>query len=191
MSDSQPPEVALPGAPRLPHAVPVPRPADQAPLPVPTSTFSTYVPFRPKCGHITMARIYHVGFRCERCNRHGQFGWLYRCTEHRELILDDMNRHGVKVSLAQPTSPYSVERGYDIDNAIETAFDSIGEQFCEQMSLGRWGPDKRQNKYSVLHEMTQEQMQSYNPAQIATLLAQRENVRSPNTPKTEFSAQPR
>ncbi|OIW34111.1 hypothetical protein CONLIGDRAFT_557246, partial [Coniochaeta ligniaria NRRL 30616] len=105
------------------------------------------------CGHITMTRIYHVGFRCERCNRHGPFGWLYRCTEHRELILDDMNRRG-----------------------FEVAFDKIGADFAEQMSLGKWGPDKRHDKYSVLREMTQEQMQSYTPDQIATLLAQRENV---------------
>lgn len=176
MSDSPLPEMSLPEAPRLAHAVPVSRPVDQAPLPIPTSTFSSYVPFRPKCGHITMARIYHVGFRCERCNRHGQFGWLYRCTEHRELILDDMKRHGFKVSLARPTGKYSVEKGYDIDNGVEVAFDKIGAEFAEQMSLGKWGPDKRQDQYSVLHEMTQEQMQSYTPDQIATLLAQRENV---------------
>jgi len=176
MSDNQQPAMSLPGPPGLRPVSAVPRPADQAPLPVPRSTFSTYAPFQPKCGHITVTRVYHLGYRCERCNRHGPFGWLYRCTEHQELILDDMHHRGFTVSLADATSPYSVEQGYDIDNALETAFDAIGEHFSNQMSLGKWGPDKRQDKYSVLHEMTQEQMQSYTPQQIATLLAQREKV---------------
>jgi hypothetical protein len=44
------------------------------------------------------------------------------------------------------------------------------------MSLGQWGPDKRQDKYSVLREMSQEQMQTYTPQQLATILTQRENV---------------
>jgi hypothetical protein len=46
------------------------------------------------------------------------------------------------------------------------------------MSLGRFGADVRSQKYSLLKEMTEEQMRSYSPAQLETLLAQRDNVQT-------------
>lgn len=45
------------------------------------------------------------------------------------------------------------------------------------MSLGNRGPDARSDKFSFLKEITSEEMQSYTPDQIATILGQRENVR--------------
>lgn len=45
------------------------------------------------------------------------------------------------------------------------------------MSLGKRGPDVRSDKFSFLNEATTEELQSYTPGQIATILAQRENVR--------------
>ncbi len=44
------------------------------------------------------------------------------------------------------------------------------------MSLGKYGPDMRCRKNSFLHEITQEQMKFYTPAQVAVILAQRDNV---------------
>lgn len=113
MSYSPLPEVAGSSTPKPLPAVPVN--VTPAPLPIPTSSFSTYVPFRSKCGHITMSRVYHPGLRCQRCLKYGAFGWLYGCTEQREWILDDMHRRGSKVSLTQFTTD-NLEKRYDTDN---------------------------------------------------------------------------
>lgn len=59
----------------------------------------------------------------------------------------------------------------------QVAFDKIGVAFSEHMSLGKRGPDARSDKFSFLKEITDEQMQTYTPSQILTILAQRENVR--------------
>ncbi|KAB5570852.1 hypothetical protein GE09DRAFT_1055628 [Coniochaeta sp. 2T2.1] len=146
-----PPGLPIPGAPRPQHAVPAQ--SHEPPVAPPTSSFSAYSRFQPRCGHLMMTRVYDLNFRCERCNRHGSFGWLYRCTEHREPLIEDINRLGFK-----------------------TAFDPIGEHFAGQMSLGKHGPDKRMDNYSVIREMTTEQLHTYTPDQLVKLLEQRENV---------------
>ncbi|KAK1769055.1 hypothetical protein QBC33DRAFT_339582 [Phialemonium atrogriseum] len=137
-------------------ALPVP---GSEPVPLPISTFSTLQRppptrgWKPRCGHISMTRLYHTPFRCQNCQNRGVFGWLYRCTQDREVILRDMKSRGGRVT-----------------------FDEIGEGFAEHMSLGNRGPDARSDKFSFLKEITSEEMQSYTPDQIATILGQRENV---------------
>lgn len=49
------------------------------------------------------------------------------------------------------------------------------------MTLGKFGPDARSRKLSLLNEMSAEQMHTYTPQQIATVLTQRENVSPPST----------
>jgi len=45
------------------------------------------------------------------------------------------------------------------------------------MSLGKFGPDARAEKYSFLKEITTEQLYTYTPPQVAKILSQRDNVR--------------
>jgi hypothetical protein len=42
-----------------------------------------------QCTHITMTRIYTEDFRCAICLEPGSMGWLYRCTQDRELLIED------------------------------------------------------------------------------------------------------
>lgn len=42
-----------------------------------------------QCTHMTTTRIYNPQFRCSLCFKPGEFGWLYRCTQDRELVLED------------------------------------------------------------------------------------------------------
>ncbi|KAI8717791.1 hypothetical protein NCS52_00856100 [Fusarium sp. LHS14.1] len=44
--------------------------------------------FRPSCTHTTMTRVYEKDSVCCSCRRSGQFGWLYRCTQDIEQIID-------------------------------------------------------------------------------------------------------
>ncbi|KAI0867015.1 hypothetical protein F4860DRAFT_15454 [Xylaria cubensis] len=52
-----------------------------------------------------------------------------------------------------------------------------GALICE-VKPGRRGPERRANKLSFFEEITAEQMYTYSPAQIATVLEQRENLLS-------------
>ncbi len=54
--------------------------------------------------------------------------------------------------------------------------DAVAAIFAEHMSLGRSGPDKRAERNSFLREISAEQMASYTPAQLATILSQRDGV---------------
>jgi hypothetical protein len=42
-----------------------------------------------QCTHITMTRMYTQEFRCAICRRPGPMGWLYRCTQDSELLIED------------------------------------------------------------------------------------------------------
>jgi hypothetical protein len=48
-----------------------------------------------QCTHLTMTRLY--GIRCQVCLREGSFGWVYRCTQDREVLLEDEMERGVEV----------------------------------------------------------------------------------------------
>lgn len=72
------------------------------------STFPTILPQTRKnggngqCTHITTTRLYTEDFRCAQCLNLGSFGWLYRCTQDRELLLEEDIERGCEVSLLQP-----------------------------------------------------------------------------------------
>lgn len=52
-----------------------------------------------QCTHLTTTRLYTEDFRCALCLRVGSFGWLYRCTQDRELLLDEDMENGFEVSI--------------------------------------------------------------------------------------------
>lgn len=44
--------------------------------------------FKPQCTHISMSRFYGPDLICDYCRRPGQFGWVYRCSQDREEVID-------------------------------------------------------------------------------------------------------
>jgi hypothetical protein len=51
-----------------------------------------------QCTHLTMTRMYTNEFRCVLCLRTGSMGWIYRCTQDRELLIEDDMDRGSEVS---------------------------------------------------------------------------------------------
>ncbi|PHH77016.1 hypothetical protein CDD80_1003 [Ophiocordyceps camponoti-rufipedis] len=110
--------------------------------------------FEPQCTHLTMTRLYDPCLLCLICRRPGPNGWLYFCTQDREDLIE-----------------HAVCRGE------VASFDVLGQQLSEQLTIRKGSPAARHDRLSLLKEMTPEQMATYHPDQIATLLRQRENVK--------------
>ncbi|KAL2075537.1 hypothetical protein VTL71DRAFT_480 [Oculimacula yallundae] len=135
---------------------------DQAPPSPRRSTISAYPTTSPhtrknggngQCTHLTTTRLYTADFRCVFCMRAGSFGWVYRCTQDRELLLDE-----------------------DIQNGFAEKLD----KFCETLPRSTF-PHKRSaaariDKLSFLNEVSDFAMQSYTPEQLKIVLAQRADV---------------
>ena len=51
-----------------------------------------------QCTHLTMTRMYTTEYRCMLCGHHSATGWLFRCTQDRELMLEDGMERGYTVS---------------------------------------------------------------------------------------------
>ncbi|ORY68418.1 uncharacterized protein BCR38DRAFT_471985 [Pseudomassariella vexata] len=108
------------------------------------AAYTAYRPqiWNPACTHLTMTRMYEPNF-----------GWLYRCTQDREQMIEDAMRKGHIVS-----------------------FDLLGASFEESPAPPPRGPEERSNRLSFFKEITADEMKSYTPDQIATILEQRENL---------------
>jgi len=50
------------------------------------------------CTHLTMTRLYTDEYRCSMCLRIGPLGWVYRCTQDRELLIEEDMENGNEVS---------------------------------------------------------------------------------------------
>ena len=50
------------------------------------------------CTHLTMTRLYTDEYRCSMCLRTGPLGWVYRCTQDRELLIEEDMENGNEVS---------------------------------------------------------------------------------------------
>ncbi|KAK0723026.1 hypothetical protein B0T26DRAFT_603361, partial [Lasiosphaeria miniovina] len=105
------------------------------------------------CSHSGMTRLYTDAVECPRCGRPCDMGYLLRCVMDRDAIIMNAKEKGFPVS-----------------------FDEVGETFEDQMSLGKHGADARSDRYSVLREMTAEQLHTYTPEQLITVMQQRESV---------------
>ncbi|KAK6822927.1 hypothetical protein PG987_014472 [Apiospora arundinis] len=135
-------------------APPSPRPAiaklaRSAPSPIlvhhrPQSSF-----FSPTCTHTTMTRLYEPNF-----------GWLYRCTQDREFMIEDQMEKGRPVS-----------------------FDLFGASFLDRKPApSPRGPASRSDPLNFLTEITVDDLRTYTPQQIKTILEQREHVSLPVSP---------
>ncbi|CZT01079.1 uncharacterized protein RAG0_08885 [Rhynchosporium agropyri] len=127
-----------------------------------------------QCTHLTTTRLYTTDFRCAFCFRLGSFGWVYRCTQDRELLLDEDIQHGLVEKL---------------------------DKFCESLPKSTF-PHKRSaaartDKLSFLDEISDEAMRSYTPEQLKIILAQRADVLDqaaqpeyPNFPESFYQDRP-
>ncbi len=106
-----------------------------------------------QCTHLTMTRLYSTEFRCQICLRHGPLGWVYRCDQDRELLLED-----------------------DIDRGCEETFDALSDLFPKSPEPVKRSPAARMSKLSFLEEINNKELKTYTPAQLSQILAQRAHV---------------
>jgi hypothetical protein len=57
-----------------------------------------FAPKNGSCTHLTMTRLYTTDFRCAICYQVSAVGWVYRCTQDRELTLEDEFEKGYEVN---------------------------------------------------------------------------------------------
>ncbi|KAF4497824.1 hypothetical protein FAGAP_5991 [Fusarium agapanthi] len=101
-----------------------------------------------------MTRTYDADSKCSSCHEPGQFGWLYQCTQDHEKIIEEKLLTG-----EQPCMDY-------LDFSLR-----------KNMVVRKGSAEARRDKLSFLQELTPEQMASYRPDQIATILRQREELK--------------
>ncbi|KAL7918301.1 hypothetical protein ACQKWADRAFT_304477 [Trichoderma austrokoningii] len=109
--------------------------------------------FQPQCTHATMTRIYSPSLLCSSCRYPGPSGWLYQCTQDREDLIEHAVKQGEFVNM-----------------------DHIGCQLTPMMGVRKGTPAAREDRLSFFKEISQKQLASYQPDQIAKILRQRENV---------------
>ncbi|KAI0971785.1 hypothetical protein F4678DRAFT_461151 [Xylaria arbuscula] len=97
-----------------------------------------------------------------------------------------------KPTTFQPTCTHlTMTRIYDLDLTYRehlivdalgkkqvVTFDSLGTVLCDVVSPGLRSPERRANKLSFLEEITAEQLSTYSPSQVVTILKQRDNLLS-------------
>ncbi|KAE8450948.1 hypothetical protein EG329_005388 [Mollisiaceae sp. DMI_Dod_QoI] len=110
-------------------------------------------PVHLQCTHLTMTRLYTNEFCCSNCNGPPVGGWLWRCTQDRELILDD-----------------------DVDKGIVEKIDPLCDIFENRISPSPRSPAARMSILSFLGEVDDEQLQSYTQEQLQQILKQRAKV---------------
>ena len=54
-------------------------------------------PKNAQCTHLTMTRLYTTEFRCGICLRLASMGWVYRCTQDREILIEEDVERGEAV----------------------------------------------------------------------------------------------
>ncbi|KAF5255125.1 hypothetical protein FANTH_180 [Fusarium anthophilum] len=101
-----------------------------------------------------MTRIYDADSKCSSCHEPGPFGWLYQCTQDHEKMIEEKLLTG-----EQPCMDY------------------LDFSFRKNMVVRKGSAEARRDKLSFLQELTPEQMASYRPDQIATILRQREELK--------------
>ncbi|CAG9942057.1 unnamed protein product [Clonostachys rosea f. rosea IK726] len=111
------------------------------------------VRFKPSCTHLTMTRLHGFEFVCDACRRPGPFGWVYCCTQDREVMIES--------AVAAGCPQY---------------FDDLGEYWSSKLRIRKGSAEARADPLSLFDELTPQQMSQYRPDQIQTILRQRESV---------------
>ncbi|KAE9370370.1 hypothetical protein N431DRAFT_509478 [Stipitochalara longipes BDJ] len=102
------------------------------------------------CTHLTMTRLYTNEYRCSMCLRIGSMGWIYRCTQDRELLIEE-----------------------DMEHGREEKLDKLCDIFDRSTAPRKRGPAARLLPMSFFQENSDEALDSYSPTQLKTILEQR------------------
>ncbi|RDW94732.1 hypothetical protein BP5796_00495 [Coleophoma crateriformis] len=109
------------------------------------------------CTHLTMTRLYTDTFRCQGCLKLGSMGWVYKCTQDQELILEDLiEKHD-----------FSYEH---------KKLDVLADLFERQTSPKKRSPEARASKLSFLEEISDADLKGYTRDQLNTILCQRAHL---------------
>ncbi|KAK8901769.1 hypothetical protein ACHAQE_002390 [Botrytis cinerea] len=108
-----------------------------------------------QCTHLTTTRLFTKEFRCGICFREGSFGWVWRCTQDRELMLEDDLDHG---------------------HASQEKLDDLCDIFPRPTSPRPRGPEARRSRFSFLDEINSKDLKAYSPSQIQLILKQRSHL---------------
>ncbi|PMD59238.1 uncharacterized protein K444DRAFT_591416 [Hyaloscypha bicolor E] len=112
-----------------------------------------------QCTHLTMTRLYTSEYRCSICLRIGSMGWVYRCTQDRELLLEeDMEREKL---------------------------DKLCGIFERPTSPRPRGPAARLSSMSFFDENSDEALESYSIEQLQTILKQRAHANDLASPRSD------
>lgn len=128
------------------------------------------------CTHTKMVRVYSVGMRCDICQRHGPFGWLYRCTEDREELL----RHAISAGNTEVSNFCFWPQNERLPSGLTPQayhFDELGRRLSMLVKTSPRSAESRADIFSFFSELDEDQMKTYSPEQVALILRQRENVR--------------
>ncbi|TAQ90635.1 hypothetical protein B7494_g1043 [Chlorociboria aeruginascens] len=101
-----------------------------------------------------MTRLFTKEFKCIVCCKEGPMGWLYRCTQDRELLIED-----------------DMERGYGGEK-----LDAICDLYPQSMSPRKGSPAARASKLAVLEEFNNRDIESYSASQLNHIITQRSHV---------------
>ncbi|CAL3966406.1 unnamed protein product [Diplocarpon coronariae] len=104
------------------------------------------------CTHHTVVRLYTNQHHCAICTRSGGYGWIYRCTQDQELLLEN-----------------EMETGNA--NKLDSLCDELKSSYPHKRS-----PAARVNPFSMLAEVTEEQLKTYTEEQLQIVLSQRAQV---------------
>ncbi|RDW88699.1 hypothetical protein BP6252_00731 [Coleophoma cylindrospora] len=104
-----------------------------------------------------MTRLYTDTFRCQGCLKLGNMGWVYKCTQDQELILEDL--------IEKHDSSYEHKK-----------FDALADLFERQTSPKKRSPEARASKLSFLEEISDADLKGYTRDQLNTILCQRAHL---------------
>ncbi|KAF7865337.1 hypothetical protein EAF04_006314 [Stromatinia cepivora] len=133
-------------------AMPITTNRNSLPALAETTRRAAHVTRNVQCTHLTTTRLFTREFRCGICFREGSFGWVWRCTQDRELMLEDDMDHG---------------------HASQEKLDDLCDIFPRPTALRPRGPEARKSRLSFLDEISSKDLKTYTPAQIQTILRQR------------------
>ena len=145
---------AHPHSPRLARVVPlvVSRFPLNLPPPALTLPHPLFRAWRPSCTHLTMTRLF-TSSPCHMCRRLPPWGWLYCCTQDKELSLAE----GIEKGSVGP-------------------MDDLAERLTRGVKPTKKGPELRSDRFSALTELTQAELATYTPEELVIILKQREHV---------------
>lgn len=77
------------------------------------------------CSHLTVTRLYTNDHVCSVCYQFGGFGWLYRCTQDRDLLIEHDIECGIEVVSHLAYHSTVSKEGKKVKNSMNGCWSSI------------------------------------------------------------------